>query len=630
MRIAIFTNGFPERPDGDYTPAVIETLCRLGEQHDITVFAFGGARPQNLHRAAYRFGPLEVVATGSMTKPGAPRALIWLWRQALRRHRQAPYACVHGLWHVGGLLAVLFGLRTRRPMALSMLGGEIVRLPQISYGVATRMHWRWLLRWCFRRAHTITAGSPYYLEKILAFAPHRADKLELAPLGIAPQKIPVGTSEPRRPVRLLTVAALQPVKNFPALFELLRPLGCDTYRLTIAGTGPLAEAVQGNIEALGLQENVRLAGWQPADSFRAQYAQHDLLLALSLHEAQGMALVEAGAAGLPIVTTRVGAAQALADLGAAVVFCEPQAAATAVLAEAISRLPDLQRRARRAAPKIRAAYDLEKAAARFTAVYAAAVHKHDARPWYRFPMPIGLRLRRVLRPLTFQVALPLLAHWRKKNADTVVAGMRLHTRREVFHPKYFLSSRLLAQHLAARDLSDVRVLDMGTGSGIVGIFAARQGAEVTAVDVNPQAVQLAQENARLHLLNGRFTSIESDLFAKIPRTRQFDVIAFNPPFFAGTAKDVEWKAFYAGEEHETIEQFLAQAARYLSPSGRIILILSSDMPLQMLDQKFARHGYRLVAHRALPDWFEVFHIVELAHYASRVSDVRRGHERDFA
>jgi release factor glutamine methyltransferase len=400
------------------------------------------------------------------------------------------------------------------------------------------------------------------------------------------------------------------VKNIALVLQTVRSLESRGWHLSIAGTGPIEAQVRQEIAQYGLEEFVHLAGWQPVHIFKQQLPAYDLLVSLSSHEAQGMAMIESAAAGLPILATRVGVAEELADIGAAVVFVDKPEDAAAALASSLQRLPDLQQQARTAAGKIRAAYDLSVTTPRFEAIYERVAHTQTA-SWHQVRLPLIMKLRRTVRPLTFRLALPMLKHRLKRNADTELEGMRLRTNVDVFHPKYFFSSRILGGYLADCVGTNQRVLDMGTGSGVVGIMAAKRGAQVMAVDVNPAAVTLANENALLQNLNGQWRCVESDLFTRLDPIERFDWIAFNPPFFTGPVRRPADAAWYAGDNFETIERFLSQARSFLEENGRIVLIMSSDMPLDSMDGRFQHHGYRVAAHQCRPHVFEIFHLIQL-------------------
>jgi release factor glutamine methyltransferase len=67
-------------------------------------------------------------------------------------------------------------------------------------------------------------------------------------------------------------------------------------------------------------------------------------------------------------------------------------------------------------------------------------------------------------------------------------GLRLVAPIGVFHPGLFFSSGVLADHIERSELLGRRVLDVGCGSGLLSLAAARAGAIVTAIDINPAAV----------------------------------------------------------------------------------------------------------------------------------------------
>lgn len=120
------------------------------------------------------------------------------------------------------------------------------------------------------------------------------------------------------------------------------------------------------------------------------------------------------------------------------------------------------------------------------------------------------------------------------------------------------------------------VLDMGTGSGILAIQAAKAGAKVTAVDINPRALKLARKNAKEAGVDIDF--VLSDLFEKVKGT--FDLIIFNPPYVkTGDSETVDMQsiAWDGGKDGmRVINRFLKRAKEFLRPSGRIFLLVSSN------------------------------------------------------
>src|SRR5438270_2612530 len=89
-------------------------------------------------------------------------------------------------------------------------------------------------------------------------------------------------------------------------------------------------------------------------------------------------------------------------------------------------------------------------------------------------------------------------------------------------------SHLLGEAVVAEVRADDRVLDMGTGSGVNAILAARKGADVVAVDINAVALDAAAANASRNGVGDRVTVQHSDVFSTVDG--RFDLIVFDPPF----------------------------------------------------------------------------------------------------
>jgi release factor glutamine methyltransferase len=121
---------------------------------------------------------------------------------------------------------------------------------------------------------------------------------------------------------------------------------------------------------------------------------------------------------------------------------------------------------------------------------------------------------------------------------------------------------------------DEAFLEIGSGTGLIAIHAAKMGAKVTATDVNPHAVELTRRNATRN--QAHIQVLQSDLFEKV--NGYFDVIAFNPPYLPGDSNSTSWierSWSGGGKGSEVSVSFLDQAWRHLTPGGRIYMVLSS-------------------------------------------------------
>jgi len=119
-----------------------------------------------------------------------------------------------------------------------------------------------------------------------------------------------------------------------------------------------------------------------------------------------------------------------------------------------------------------------------------------------------------------------------------------------------------------------RVLDMGTGSGVLAIEAAQIADSVIGVDINKKALDYARKKAA-NLDNIKF--IHSDLFKNLKK-QKFDLIIFNPPYLPEKKEEPKWlKLQIAGGKkgYEILEKFFSQASDYLTPNGKILILFST-------------------------------------------------------
>ena len=176
---------------------------------------------------------------------------------------------------------------------------------------------------------------------------------------------------------------------------------------------------------------------------------------------------------------------------------------------------------------------------------------------------------------------------------TRAAGMRFSVRPTVFHPRYFISSERFAEFIGTLDLRGKRVIDVGTGTGILGIAAARAGSEnVTATDINPNAALSVPENARGNGVGDRVTAVCMNLLSGFAARPLVDVIMMNPPKHMQEPRDVADRGWNAGPSHRDIAALFDQAYERLKSNGRLFVMFSSHSDLDLIEQLIARAGFR--------------------------------------
>jgi release factor glutamine methyltransferase len=174
---------------------------------------------------------------------------------------------------------------------------------------------------------------------------------------------------------------------------------------------------------------------------------------------------------------------------------------------------------------------------------------------------------------------------------------------EVYRPAE--DSYLLAKYV--EKLVHGRVLDMGTGSGIQAVTAARKTEvnHVTAVDLNPNALNAAKKMALEEGVSEKIEFLLSDLYENVSCC--FDWILFNTPYLPseGDVDELSWAGGPKGSE--MIKRFLNESCSFLSEEGSILMIYSSLSSMEKED--FDGYEYTILEEKSL--FFEKLYCVRL-------------------
>ncbi len=316
LRIALVLPGFAADHSDSCIPVLSRYVAELSVHAEVVVITGGWP----FREGSYELHGATIVCTARSGTTRFDR--ISAWRRAertiLRLAAERPFDLVHAFWATApGFAAVRTARRLGVPSIVSIAGGELVADREAGYGSLLSPISRRVVHHVIKRAGRLTLGSSY-LYRLLPEIYH--DKTTVLPLGIDCSRFsPSDTSSKENdPVRLLTVSAMIAVKDLRTIVRALRLVrdGGVNARITAIGwTGDVAEyrRVAALIEELELEDVIDILGTVDHERMPEIYRAHDLLVQASRHEAQGMALLEALASGLPVISTPVGIAPEIVE-----------------------------------------------------------------------------------------------------------------------------------------------------------------------------------------------------------------------------------------------------------------------------------------------------------------------------
>ena len=327
MKVALTIPGGVDRSGRDrVVPMLLWLIERLARRHELHVFVLDYYDEP----CSYKLSGAEIHDLGRVRAVRGTRRFRMAARLADAIRRHGGFDLLHAYWGMPAVVAAAaLGSRSKMPLVVTLDSGELVRLDDIGYGLQRRWIDRRALRQAVDLAAAVTVPTRYMAN--------------LVPAAIAPRVIPVGVDRRRfaampqpdgPPWRLIRVASINPVKDYPTLlhaFAALLEQEPDT-TLDLVGEDLLGGTIQRLAGRLGLRRRVDFHGALPNEAVAQLYRRAHLNVVSSRHESANVTVLEAACCGVPTVGTNVGyVADFHPNRAAAVPARNPQALADAIL-----------------------------------------------------------------------------------------------------------------------------------------------------------------------------------------------------------------------------------------------------------------------------------------------------------
>jgi len=358
MKVLVFTNIYPSQVEptlGVYNKSTYEALaahCEVRVIAPIRAWA-RWKRPdlivnplrENVGGVPVVFPPYWSIPTAWALHAGAMYLSMRSWVSALRR--EFPFDILVAAWAypdavAGALLAREMGV----PLVTSLLGSDVNEFPGL-FGISPQ------IRWGFQRAQRVIAVSRSIADRAVELGAPR-ERVLVQHNGVDGARFKIqDRQEARKSVGIEHdrpvigyVGNIRPVKGSDVLIEamdhLVKQLGNTTAELWIAGAGEIEEQVRARATALGLDDRIRFLGRQTHDGVARLMSAFDVFCLPSRNEGCPNVILEALAAGKPVVATRVGGIPELLTEGVNgyLVPTEDPAALARALDQALSRTWD--------------------------------------------------------------------------------------------------------------------------------------------------------------------------------------------------------------------------------------------------------------------------------------------------
>ena len=196
-------------------------------------------------------------------------------------------------------------------------------------------------------------------------------------------------------------------------------------------------------------------------------------------------------------------------------------------------------------------------------------------------------MRKYVKHLAARILVPLTRWYLRKQRSYTYHKIEVKVAAGVFHPGFFYSTKFILEHLEQLPLSGKTLIELGCGSGLISISAARAGAHVTSSDLSPAAIENTKYNAAHN--NIKLHVVHSDLFENIKG--KFDYVIINPPYYAKDALNEEQLAWHCGKNFEYFQKLFLQLRDHIHEASSVIMVLTKGCDLESIFSIASKAGF---------------------------------------
>lgn len=272
------------RSDGGSDRTTVATFRYAPRSWQVLCHSAGGL-PANLKRRPWLYFLVPVL-------------LLMMLRACLRARRDTDV--YHANWSVNGIIAAIAARLAGKPVLTTLRGSDVNRARESAI-------YRFVLATCVRLSDRVVAVSEALRSTILALVPQAPpDHVVVVPNGIDDRFFQIERRKiPISPLRLIAVGNLTPNKSVDLILRAAASLPRDKFQLRIVGDGPERLQLVALASALGLDSTVTFLGAAPPDQIPSLLSESDVFLLASLSEGRSNAVMEALAAGMPVVASNI-------------------------------------------------------------------------------------------------------------------------------------------------------------------------------------------------------------------------------------------------------------------------------------------------------------------------------------